>query len=65
VRPDREHHGPIAGDSAQAEAIKLVARAHQTVIWDRWRAVLRLRAALRMPGGCGLHPPGVRVSDFA
>jgi len=47
VRLDREHHRPIAGDSPQAEAIKLVARAHQTMIWDRSRAVLRLRAALR------------------
>jgi hypothetical protein len=27
VRVDREHHRPIAGDSPQAEAIKLVARA--------------------------------------
>jgi len=47
VRLDREHHRPIAGDTPQAEAIKLVARAHQTMIWDRSRAVLRLRAALR------------------
>ena len=30
VRLDRAHHRPVAGDSAQAEAIKLVARAHQT-----------------------------------
>jgi hypothetical protein len=47
VRLDREHHRPIAGDSPLAEAVKLVARAHQTMIWDRSRAVLRLRAALR------------------
>jgi transposase len=47
VRLDREHHRPIAGDTPAAEAIKLVARAHQTLIWDRSRAVLRLRAALR------------------
>jgi transposase len=47
VRLDRAHHRPIAGDSPDAEAIKLVARAHQTMIWDRSRAVLRLRAALR------------------
>lgn len=47
VRLDRAHHRPIAGDSPNAEAIKLVARAHQTMIWDRSRAVLRLRAALR------------------
>jgi methyl coenzyme M reductase alpha subunit len=30
-----------------AEAIKLVARAHQTLIWDRHRHLLRLRGALR------------------
>lgn len=32
VRLDREHHRPVAGDSDDAEAIKLVARAHQTSI---------------------------------
>ncbi len=47
VRLDRAHHRPVAGDSPQAEAIKLIARAHQSMIWDRSRHVLRLRAALR------------------
>jgi len=47
VRLDREHHRPVAGDSPEAEAVKLVARAHQSLIWDRSRHVLRLRAALR------------------
>jgi transposase len=47
VRLDREHHRPVAGDSDDAEAIKLVARTHQTLIWDRTRHLLRLRAALR------------------
>src|SRR6266700_1286600 len=47
MRLDREHHRPIAGDTPLAEAVKLMARAHQTLIWDRSRAVLRLRAALR------------------
>jgi transposase len=47
VRLDRAHHRPVAGDSPQAEAIKLAARAHQSLIWDRSRHVLRLRAALR------------------
>jgi transposase len=47
VRLDRAHHRPVAGDSALAEAVKLLARAHQTLIWDRQRQVLRLRAALR------------------
>jgi transposase len=47
VRLDRAHHRPLAGDSEAAEAIKAVARAHQSLIWDRTRQVLRLRAALR------------------
>jgi transposase len=47
VRVDRAHHRPVAGDSPRADAVKLVARAHQSLIWDRSRHVLRLRAALR------------------
>ena len=47
VRLDHAHHRPVAGDSPQAEAMKLVARAHQSLIWDRSRQVLRLRSALR------------------
>jgi hypothetical protein len=47
VRLDRAHHRPVAGDSAAAEALKLVARSHQAFIWDRTRHFLRLRSALR------------------
>ena len=47
VRLDREHHRPVAGDSPNAEAVKLLARTHQSMIWDRTRQVLRLRSALR------------------
>ena len=47
VRLDRAHHRPVAGDSVGAEAVKLVARTHQTLIWERSRHVLRLRSALR------------------
>jgi transposase len=47
VRLDRNHHRPIAGDSEHGEAMKLVARSHQSMIWDRTRHVLRLRSALR------------------
>jgi len=46
VRLDRDHHRPIAGDSDLADAVKLVARAHQTAIWERTRQVLRLRSTL-------------------
>jgi transposase len=47
VRLDRAHHRPVAGDSELVEAIKLVTRAHQSVVWDRTRHVLRLRSVLR------------------
>ena len=46
VRTDRHQLRPIAPDSALAEAVKVLARAHQTLVWDRSRQVLRLRAAL-------------------
>ena len=47
VRTDSHQLRPVAGDSAGAEAIKVAARAHQTLIWERSRHLLRLRAALR------------------
>jgi hypothetical protein len=47
VRLDRPHHRPIAGNSADVEGLKLVARSHQAFIWDRTRHLLRLRSALR------------------
>lgn len=47
VRTDSHQLRPVAGDSAGAEAIKVAARAHQTLIWERNRHLLRLRAALR------------------
>jgi transposase len=47
ARLDRAHHRPVAADSDEGEAIKLTARTHQSLIWDRTRHVLRLRAALR------------------
>jgi transposase len=46
VRTDRHQLRPIAGDSQLAEAIKVVTRAHKTLIWERSRHELRLRAAL-------------------
>lgn len=47
VRVDRAHHRPVAGDSPNAEALKLVSRTHQSFIWDRTRQLQRLRSALR------------------
>ena len=36
----------VAGDSAEAEGIKVLARAHKTMIWERTRQVQRLRHQL-------------------
>ena len=47
VRTDSHQLRPVAGDSPEAEAIKLVARAHKTLIWERTRHTQRLRHALR------------------
>jgi hypothetical protein len=47
VRTDRHLHRQIAGDSELAEAVKVIARAHQSMIWSRQREVNRLRNALR------------------
>ena len=47
VRTDGHQLRPVAGDSAQAEAVKVVTRAHKTLIWERTRHVLRLRTRLR------------------
>jgi transposase len=47
VRLDRAHHRPVAEDTDEGEAIKLTARTHQSLIWDRSRHVARLRSTLR------------------
>ena len=47
VRLDRAAHRPVAGDTELAEGIKLAARSHQNLVWERTRHVLRLRSALR------------------
>lgn len=47
VRTDAHNHRLVAGDSAQVEGIKVIARAHQNLIWSRSRETNRLRSALR------------------
>jgi transposase len=47
VRTDRHNHRPAAPDSDLAEAVKVLARAHQSMIWNRRRQVNQLRSALR------------------
>ena len=47
VRADSHQLRPAAGDSAAAEGLKVLARTHKTLIWERTRAVQRLRHQLR------------------
>jgi len=47
VRAERHQLRALAADTPGAQAIKVVARAHQTLIWERTRHTLRLRSALR------------------
>lgn len=47
VRTDRHKHRQVAGDSELAEAIKMLTRAHQRLVWSRHRQVQQLRAVLR------------------
>jgi len=47
VRTDRHRHRPIAGDSELAEAIKVLARGHQSLCWMRGQQANQLRSTLR------------------
>jgi transposase len=47
VRAERHQLRAVAADTAGGQAIKVAARAHQTLIWERTRHTLRLRSALR------------------
>ena len=47
VRTDSHQLRSVAGDSAAAEAVKVVTRTHKTLIWERTRHTQRLRHALR------------------
>ena len=46
VRTDSHQLRPAAGDSPEAEGIKVLARTHKTMIWERTRHVQRLRHQL-------------------
>ena len=46
VRTDSHQLRPAAGDSAEAEGIKVLARTHKTLIWERTAVTQRLRAQL-------------------
>jgi transposase len=47
VRTDSHQLRPAAGDSPEAGAVKVLARTHKTLIWERTRATQRLRHQLR------------------
>ena len=47
VRTDSHQLRAVAGDTPEAEAVKVVARTHKTLIWERTRQVQRLRHQLR------------------
>ncbi len=47
VRTDRHNHRPVAGDSPDVEGVKVLARAHQNLVWVRTRHTNQLRNALR------------------
>jgi transposase len=63
VRIDRDQLRPMAGDSDQAQAVKVVARAHQTLIWERTRAFQRLRSTLREYFPAALNAYGRPLAD--
>jgi hypothetical protein len=47
VRTDRHNHRLIAVDSETVQAVKVLARAHQSMIWSRGRQTNMLRSTLR------------------
>lgn len=55
VRLDRAHHRPIAGDTDLSEAVKVLARSHQNLIWTRQRQTNQLRSMLREYYPAALH----------
>jgi transposase len=47
VRTDRHNHRPVSADSETVQAVKILARAHQSMIWSRGRQTNGLRSTLR------------------
>ena len=47
VRTDSHQLRPVAGDSADVEGVKVLARTHKTLIWERTRQLQRLQHQLR------------------
>lgn len=47
ARTDAHNHRQVAGDSDLGEAVKVLARSHQSLIWTRQRQANQLRSTLR------------------
>lgn len=47
VRTDRQNHRVVAVDSGTVQALKVLARAHQSMTWSRGRQTNLLRSTLR------------------
>lgn len=47
VRTDRHNHRAVGGDTELVDAIRVLARSHQSAIWSRQRQLNSLRSALR------------------
>ena len=64
VRTDAHQLRPVAADSQQAQAVKVVARAHKTLIWERTgRSSGCATSCGLLPGRAGCLPrpgPGLR-----
>jgi hypothetical protein len=59
VRTRRHQLREVAADSDEAEAVKVAARAHQKLVWERTRHALRMRSALReyFPAALAAYAP--------
>jgi hypothetical protein len=58
ARTDAHLHRQVAGDSDLGEAIKVLARAHQSMIWTRQRQTNQLRSTL-----CEFYPAALAAFD--
>jgi len=58
VRTDRQRHRQVAGDTELAEAVKILARAHQRLVWARGRQTNQLRSTFRE-----FYPGALEVFD--
>lgn len=63
VRLDRDHHRVVASDSELAEAIRVLARSHQTLVWQRTKLCQQLASQLAVYYPAALVAFGTRLGD--